>query len=329
MIQTLFDSRDFPVDERFDRWHDMTMRSVAASDVATEIPHQDFRATMQHLDLGAVQIVAMTYPSLRCWRTPRMIRQSDPGYLSLGMILEGKQGIAQSGRESVAGPDEFVLYDTSRPYEAHVTAATPVVARTVVAQFPRALLPARNFEQLLGARLPGRVGTGGLLAQFLLGLVRDARHYEPADSPRLATVFLDLLSITLARELGAGRKLPPESPQNALMLRIHAFIQQHLGDPKLSPVTIAAAHQISARHLHQLFRQQDLTVSAWIRRERLARCRRDLADPQLRGRPIHAIALRWGFPRPADFTRTFRLSYDMTPSDYREMVQHGLVGVES
>ena len=113
------------------------------------------------------------------------------------------------------------------------------------------------------------------------------------------------------------------------MLRIHAFIQQHLGDPELSPVTIAAAHQISVRHLHQLFRQQDLTVSAWIRRERLARCRRDLADPRLRGRPIHAIALRWGFPRPAHFARTFRLSYDMTPSEYREMVPHSLVGVES
>nr|WP_246203647.1 hypothetical protein [Streptomyces tailanensis] len=30
------------------------------------------------------------------------------------------------------------------------------------------------------------------------------------------------------------------------------------------------------------------------------------------------MAARWGYPRPADFTRAFRAHHGITPSDYRE-----------
>nr|WP_243274742.1 helix-turn-helix domain-containing protein [Streptomyces albus] len=71
-----------------------------------------------------------------------------------------------------------------------------------------------------------------------------------------------------------------------------------------------------------------MTVAAWIRRQRLEHCRRDLADPRLRDRPIHAIAARWGFPRPGDFTRAFRAAYGIPPRDYRRMAVNGEPGAE-
>ncbi|MEU8386459.1 helix-turn-helix domain-containing protein [Streptosporangium sp. NPDC048865] len=102
--------------------------------------------------------------------------------------------------------------------------------------------------------------------------------------------------------------------------RVDAFVERHLGDPALTPDGIAAAHGISTRHLYTLFREEGRTVAAWIRERRLERCRRDLADPSLRDRSIHAIAARWGFTDKAHFSRAFRARYDMTPSDCR----HGL-----
>ena len=47
-----------------------------------------------------------------------------------------------------------------------------------------------------------------------------------------------------------------------------AFIQQHPGDPGLSPAEIAAAHHISLRLLHKLFQEQGETVAGWIRARR-------------------------------------------------------------
>ncbi|GAA4998057.1 helix-turn-helix domain-containing protein [Yinghuangia aomiensis] len=316
LIETTFDSADFPAAERFDRWRHLASRSLAPTDIGAEDPER-FRATMRHIDLGAVQVAAMSYPSLHCRRTPRMIRRFDPEYLNVGLIVQGAQAITLADRTTLAGPGDLVLYDTSHAYAAEVIPQAPRAAETIVAQFPRSLLPERTFVEALGERVAGDRGAGALPAQFLAALVRDADHYAPADGPRLAAVFLDLMSIALTSGRDAGREAPTRDHETVLMLRIHAHIQQRLADQQLSPVTIAAAHCISVRHLHRLFENQGRTVAAWILHERLARCRRDLADPRLRTRPIHAIALRWGFPRAADFTRAFRRIHGVTPSEYR------------
>jgi AraC-like DNA-binding protein len=64
-----------------------------------------------------------------------------------------------------------------------------------------------------------------------------------------------------------------------MMARIRAFIERHLADPDLSPATIAAAHHISTRTLHKLYKAERHPVAASIRRRRLERCRLDLLDP--------------------------------------------------
>jgi AraC-like DNA-binding protein len=103
----------------------------------------------------------------------------------------------------------------------------------------------------------------------------------------------------------------------ALFARIQSFIWEHLGEPGLCPDAVAAAHHISTRSLHRLFQSQGCTVSSWIRRQRLNRARRDLADPELAAHTIQAIAATWGYPRAAAFTRAFRAAYDIPPQDFR------------
>lgn len=102
------------------------------------------------------------------------------------------------------------------------------------------------------------------------------------------------------------------------MAQIHAFIRNNLGDPNLTPDAIAATHHISLRYLHKLFQQEGRTVAGWIRERRLEQCRRDLANPQLGARPIHVIAARWGFTRPAHFSQAFRSAYGHSPRQFRE-----------
>ena len=80
---------------------------------------------------------------------------------------------------------------------------------------------------------------------------------------------------------------------------------------------MAAAQHVSTRTLHAAFHDDQSTVGSWIRARRLERCRRDLSDPALAARPVHAIGARWAFPSAAHFCRAFETAYGTSPSAYR------------
>jgi AraC-like DNA-binding protein len=107
--------------------------------------------------------------------------------------------------------------------------------------------------------------------------------------------------------------------RRALLIRIRAWIEEHLDHPELSPADVAAAHHISLRYLHKLFSVQQSTVAGWIRHRRLERCRRALLDPAQATRPVSAIAARWGILNAAHFSRVFRDAYGLAPAEYRRL----------
>ncbi|MEV7010079.1 helix-turn-helix domain-containing protein [Streptosporangium sp. NPDC051022] len=109
-------------------------------------------------------------------------------------------------------------------------------------------------------------------------------------------------------------------PRDGLLPRIRAYIDDHLGDPDLSPEAIAAAHHISTRYLYKLFARQGTSVARWVRQRRLERCRRDLSDPRLGGRAVGEVGAHWGFSDSSYFSRVFRETYGCSPRAYR----HGL-----
>ncbi|MFE4172139.1 helix-turn-helix domain-containing protein [Streptomyces sp. NPDC056909] len=312
-----FKTSYLPAAERFGHWCDLTSDSIVPNKLRSDHA-SDFRAALRLLDLGMVQISALTYPPLEISRHAKLIRQSDPEQYQLMLNLRGRHRIVQGGSDTTIGAGELTLYDTSRPLHGSAHADSGLVEGILV-QFPRALLtlPADRVRPLTAERLSGRDGVGALLVGYLRQLVAGIGSYTAADGPRLATVTVDLLTALCAHHLDAERAMPPEGHRRVLFLRIHAFIEQHLADPGLTPAAVAAACQISLRQLHRLFREQDRTVAAWIRHRRLESCRRDLVDPTLSRRPIHATAARWGFTDPANFSRVFRTAYGVTPGDYR------------
>jgi AraC-like DNA-binding protein len=162
-------------------------------------------------------------------------------------------------------------------------------------------------------------GAGALVSSLARQLPRYLDDCGAGDGARLGTAVLDLLTAALAAQLGRGDQVPQDSRQRALLVRIHAFIEERLGDPELSPGSVAAAHFISVRYLHKLFETESTTVADWIRRRRLERCRRDLLDPALRSTPASAIGASWGLGDAAHFSRVFRSAYGVPPGEYRAM----------
>ncbi|MFD6421775.1 helix-turn-helix domain-containing protein [Streptomyces sp. NPDC060198] len=325
MIGTVFRSEDLPVGERVEWWRELAAEALSPTSIVPERA-DDFRACLRLVSLGATQLTALSYPSLRARRTPALIRRSDPELYHLYLAQKGGQRICHGGRDVTMGAGDLLLYDSSRPSDCQVFPAPGEMIEGIIVSVPRTAvsLPAAKVERLLATPLPGDRGTGVLLSHFLSGLTAESAALGPSEVVRLGAVTLDLVTAFLGQHLDAVDALPAERRQGALMAGIHSFIERNLGDPQLSPGAIAAAHHISVRYLHLLFQQRGGgTVSTWIRRRRLERCRQDLTDPLLQQQPLRAIAARWGFRHPADFSRAFRAAHGVPPGDYRQQARHG------
>lgn len=270
------------------------------------------------LRLGAVWLAELVCPppGLRYAPAPA----GHPGLFFLTATLRGALSARTAGREAECGAGELYPHATSHPYDLRFGGDGPYHGLTVAV--PEAMLPVRPYdlETLLGTPIPAREGMGSLLTSTLERLAAGAGSYRPADGPRLGSVLLDLVSAVVAHALDTEPCAAPGVPAQALTQRVHAFIQRNLADPRLTPESIASAHHISTRYLYRIFQAHDTTVARSIRRQRLERARRDLADPSLRSMAVHRIASRWGFGHAADFTRAFRTAYGLTPTDYRGSV---------
>lgn len=319
--ESVLRTEDLPPDERFEAWTERLGRTHAPMHLDSERA-ADYWGVQRLIDLGDVVVWPAEFEHLVFRRTPRLVRQSDPEVYHLSLLLHG-QGAANWGEHQAAyGIGDFHVNQSSRPFE--ITTGHERVG-IIGLEVPRSsvALPAPRAEKVLG-RISGKEGVGALLARFLVQLADDTAAYRPTDAPRLGTVVSDLVTALFAHIADAEREMPPEAHARALTLRIKAFIRGHLADPDLDPAAVAAAHSISRSYLYRLFQAEDITVAGYLREQRLRGAHRELSDPALSRLPVHAVAARWGYPRPADFTRAFRAAYGVTPSEVRvDALRHG------
>ncbi|MCI4065352.1 helix-turn-helix domain-containing protein [Micromonospora sp. R77] len=309
-----------PPADRFGMWLDMITSSPAPLRVRTDHA-EDFVARAEFIELGPIRLVNYRYPSVECVRTRKLVQRSDPDYYLLALTTSGRGVTAQDGQRSALGAYEFTFYDCSRPHEVNHygddhgrEAASSVVAFIPYDALP---LPPGRLAPLFAGRMSGTDGIGALVAQYLTQITDHPDQYHAADAGRLAGVGLDLISTMLGRHLVSEDAVPTEVRRRALLSQVRSFIRQHLGEVTLTPRQVAEAHHVSVRSLHRVFEAEETTVAAYIRDLRLEHCRRDLADPALRDRPIQLIAARWGFRDKAHFSRAFRAAHGLTPQEYR------------
>ncbi|CAN7163181.1 helix-turn-helix domain-containing protein [Pseudarthrobacter oxydans] len=296
----------------FDHWKHLVAESFVP--LAAQTADVDgFRGRMRSRVLDRMSIVEVTATSHEVHRTPALIARAHERYFKLNLQLEGTGLLVQDNREAVLRPGDLAIYDTSRPY----TLTFEEQARMMVVMFPcdALALPADYVGQLAAVRMAGSAGLSGIVGQFIRQLSENLDVLSGPSGSRLAANALDLVSTMLHAEMD----IAPDrmKPQALLAVSIREYIEANLADPLLSPATIAAAHFISTRHLHNVFHESGTTVASWIRSQRLEGARRDLRDPLHAGKSVGAVAAHWGFLDAAHFSRTFRDAFGVPPSDWR------------
>lgn len=268
--------------------------------------------------LGYLQVSTLSADAKRLSRTRHHIEESPARSVGLCVQISGSVGATQDGRHARVGSGELLFYDGTRPYALDY----PGPFEAHVVQFPREVLnvPDDQLRRVTGTAIPPTGGVALLLAPLLCTLATSPPGPCAPVGDRLAGGVTELVATLVAelaelaeREDGPGR----DTSGRVLAARARQFINENLGDPSLSPETIAAAHHISVRYLHRLFADQGVTVGRHVLRRRLEECRRELARGGAHS-TVSAVAHRWGFVNAAHFSRTFKAAYGVSPRAWRD-----------
>ncbi|MBX6384594.1 MAG: AraC family transcriptional regulator [Microbispora sp.] len=253
-------------------------------------------------------------------RPDRMIDRKADGYLRVCRPTEGEIWVFQDGRHAVVRNAELVCYDSLRPYKI----VMPQRFKMATLLFPHRLmgLTPKDAQLLTAKAWDGSEGLGALMSCLIVGLEKHSDKVETAIDllgggvAGLAAAFLS----ERMRSLGTR----PDAGKQSLMLSIQAFIRERLADPDLSPAVVAQQHNVSLRYLQKIFQEHNTSPARWIRDERLARCRAELADPGLSHLSIAAVGERSGFYGASHFSRLFRDRYGITPREFRKQTDASL-----
>jgi AraC-like DNA-binding protein len=226
----------------------------------------------------------------------------------LAFVDAGRVVIEQAGRRSLLKPGDMVGYETTRPYR--LRCLTP--SESVIVAVPTASLGAH--ANLVSRHTAVAAPTDTWLHAAISGFLRDLADVAGPSNGNANHYLADaLVSLVIAQLTNV---LPPVAP-DGLADRVLAYSLAHLSDPELSVEAVARAHRISVRYLHKILRPREVTLSAWIRRHRLERIRRDLANPSLADQTVSAIASRWGVLDANHVSRALKAEFGQTAADIR------------
>jgi AraC family transcriptional activator of tynA and feaB len=234
----------------------------------------------------------------------------------LHLQLEGESINRQDQREARLHPRDMTICDNNRPYEIVFEKPSRMLVFGITDELLRRYV---QYPQSIAAMaIPGDRGIGGLLSDFLNDIWRRCQEDSEFDvNAGVTDAMLGLVANAYRQVLGSS--IDHNSLGAAHRVRVINYIEENLGDPKLTPTRIASAFRITTRYLHHLFSEEDETVARYILRRRLEECARALTSPSQRKRTITSIAFDHGFSSATHFGRVFRSRYDVTPRDYRQL----------
>lgn len=263
---------------------------------------------------GEVVLTRLDAGRHRVVRGNHRMRDSEEPYLKIVAPWAGSAQVHQNGMHTQVGTGNWVIYDTSRPYEVD----NPQHTEHLILMVPRRSIIQRglNPEGLMGRNVGGVSGIARIALETMRSTYQELHGMSAAMAQRAGDLLVEMVHMSLQDLAGQGTA---STQRQALYDRICAYVIGHLRDPGLSVEAVASALNCSKRHVHNGFAGQDISLGAFIQQSRLELCMRELRRPDLARQTITDIAMACGFGNSAHFSRAFKAYVGMSPSEYRNI----------
>jgi AraC-like DNA-binding protein len=303
----LFTTDMLPPSDRIDAWQWNAQQ--ICGDCRFRLPKCSFHGSIEIKHLAGLRLTRFSSSPLFFWKWPSDSTNPDNRFCIVITQLAGIRRYVQNGSSVLLNPGDTTLIDSGRPWSS----SCGTECARLYLRVPRWMMENRlRMSKIpIARRISGTRGAGAILFRLSQSLYEEAERLEVEE----AAAALDAYFQILVACMDQAESRTQRSPQH--QARIQRFIDEHLSDPGLEPAGIAAAADISVRHLHRLFSNSGSTLGDCIRTRRLEQCRNDLANPRLCSKTITEIAFFWGFSDSAHFSRSFRRQFGLCPRNFR------------
>ncbi|QJI37099.1 helix-turn-helix domain-containing protein [Pseudomonas sp. ADAK13] len=184
-------------------------------------------------------------------------------------------------------------------------------------ELPHALFYRRllNPLSISHGTLSGESATSRLLAKLLVSVAEELEALDSSTFHPVETALTELLIQALSERNAINTFKDPAHAKH--FQQICHCIELRLGDSQLSLGKIAEKCHTSERYIQKIFKEAGLGFNQYLRRQRLERCKRDMASQLNGGLSLSEICFRWGFNDQAYFSRVFSAEYGVSPRAYR------------
>lgn len=314
--RALFQTETLPVSERFAVWRESVLPLF---DSFREEAQEVFRARVESFNLNTMFFGLSAFSSLRFRREKNHRFDEGADHLLVQLYLAGGYRGYNGSKEVEVTPGDISLLDLGRPLETKAFASN---ALSLI--IPRDLLFSFITPQQLcyGAVIRAATPMGNILASHLL---TTWRNLPSASLDDLDTINNAVLGAVIGG-FSSGARCLDENDVVMERLTLDAmldYIRQNLSSESLTPEHLCSRFGCSRARLYRLFAPLG-GVAAYIRECRLERCREELTRAGSDNK-ILEVALRWGFTSHSHFSRTFKQTFGISPTDAVEKARAELV----
>lgn len=310
-MELCFSTKSINEKERLEYWQDVSSRTFVAMRMEP-LAERPFFGELTARAAGTLSVTNLKSAAKRVSRGGPELARSSRDCFIVCMQTTGSCVLRQGRDERLARTGDVELFDGTRP---GTLLFTTDYERVVVTIPKRELIPLLAApDDAAGTVVPGDTGVGELLSSYLQAFARNVLLDPVAGSAADVLVRLVALAFSSSR---SGAEVARSSVDEAWRVKIRQFVERNLGDPSLSPESVAQRFGFGRRYLHLLFSRTDQSFMAWVLSRRLERCAEALRDPTLRHRTIADLAFSWGFSDLSHFGRAFRTRFGVSPREWR------------
>ncbi|UWU71561.1 helix-turn-helix domain-containing protein [Bradyrhizobium sp. NC92] len=310
----VWNTEELPDHEQFVYWREVLCEAFVTLRPERPRDHNRgrFPSRVTAHPLSTINVTTVQSKAHHVIRDEAEIRRSPQEVYFLNLQLSGRCRYETEGRETIVGPNQFAIVDSTRPYFLDFMDDWNVFSFRIPRHMLRPLLQTPDCST--GICVSGDQALGEITIGFLKSIaMRVAELPSEAIEPLAADVVnLAALSLGATEATRIGQR---RSAQRALYAAIVKFVETNLADAGLSASSVAAHFGISVRYLHRIFEEKGRSFGQVVLERRLLRCAGDL-DISAQSR-ISDVAYRWGFNDISHFNRSFRQRFGASPRAYR------------